>query len=74
MRTIDTRRNQSHYSPLIPAIKALCEAPAGEPMEIVMDHADAFNDLKEYLAEQGIGFREIYDGEEMRVQFSKQQL
>ena len=29
------------------------------------------NDLKEYLAEQQIGFREIYDGEQMTVQFTK---
>ena len=50
MRTIDTR-GQNLYSPLIPAIKAMCEAGKGE--------------------EQGIGFREIYDGEEMLVQFCK---
>ena len=62
MRTIDTR-GQNLYSPLIPAI--------GEKLEIIMDDATAFNDLKEYLAEQGIGFREIYDGEEMLVQFCK---
>ena len=31
----------------------------------------AVNDLKEYLAEQQIGFREIYDGEQMTVQFTK---
>ena len=48
----------------------MCEAEKGERLEIVMDHAAAFNDLKEYLAEQRIGFREIYDGERMRVQFS----
>ena len=64
MRTIDTR-GQNLYSPLIPAIKAMCEAGKGEKLEIIMDDATAFNDLKEYLAEQGIGFREIYDGEEM---------
>ena len=51
-------------------MKALCEAKEGERLEIVMDDAAAFNDLKEYLAEQRIGFREIYDGERMRVQFS----
>ena len=38
---------------------------------LIPDDATAFNDLKEYLAEQGIGFREIYDGEEMLVQFCK---
>ena len=36
-----------------------------------MDNLSAFNDLKEYLAEQQIGFREIYDGEQMSVQFTK---
>ena len=70
MRTIDTR-GQNLYSPLIPAIKAMCEAGKGEKLEIIMDDATAFNDLKEYLAEQGIGLREIYDGEEMLVQFCK---
>ena len=70
MKTIDTR-GQKLYSPLIPAVKAMCEAGKGEKLEILMDDATAFNDLKEYLAEQQIGFREIYDGEEMLVQFCK---
>ena len=70
MKTIDTR-GQKLYSPLIPAVKAMCEAGKGEKLEIIMDDATAFNDLKEYLAEQQIGFREIYDGEEMLLQFCK---
>ena len=70
MKTIDTR-GQKLYSPLIPAVKAMCEAGKGEKLEIIMDDATAFNDLKEYLAEQQIRFREIYDGEEMLVQFCK---
>ena len=70
MKTIDTC-GQQHYSPLNPAVKAMCEAGKGEKLEIIMDDATAFNDLKEYLAEQQIGFREIYDGEEMLVQFCK---
>ena len=70
MKTIDTR-GQKLYSPLIPAVKAMCEAGKGEKLEIIMDDATAFNDLKEYLAEQQIGFREIYDAEEMLVQFCK---
>ena len=70
MKTIDTR-GQKLYSPLIPAVKAMCEAGKGEKLEIIMDDATAFNDLNEYLAEQQIGFREIYDGEEMLVQFCK---
>lgn len=70
MKTIDTR-NQKLYSPLIPAVKAMCEAAKGEKLEIIMNDMAAFNDLKEYLAEQRIGFREIYDGEQMTVQFTK---
>lgn len=69
MKTIDTCRQQ-HYSPLIPAIKAMYEAGKGERLEIIMDDAAAFNDLKEYLSEQQIGFREIYDGERMTLQFT----
>lgn len=70
MKTIDTR-GQKQYSPLIPAITAMCSAAEGEKLEIIMDDAAAFNDLKEYLADQQIGFREIYDGEQMTLQFTK---
>lgn len=62
---------QKKYSPLIPAMLAICEAPKGEKLEIVMDEETAFNDLKEYLAEQHIGFREIYDGTQMTLQFTR---
>ena len=58
------------YSPLIPAIKALYCTPTGEVLEIIMNNAAAFHDLKTYLSEQKIGFREIYDGEQMTIQFS----
>ena len=51
MKTIDTC-GQQHYSPLIPAIKAMCEAGKGEKLEIIMDDAAAFNDMKEYLSLQ----------------------
>ena len=61
MKTIDTC-GQKLYSPLIPAVKAMCETAPGERLEIIMNNAEAFQDLKEYLAEQSIGFREIYDG------------
>lgn len=69
MKTVDTC-GITAYSPLIPAIKAICTASPGEAIEIVVNKADAFRDLKEYLSEQGIGFREIYDGERMTVQFT----
>ena len=69
MITVDTRGTTA-YSPLIPAIKAMRNAVPGETLEIIMNHADAFQDLKEYLSEQSIGFREIYDGEQLTVQFT----
>ena len=68
MKTIDTC-GQKLYSPLIPAVKAMCETAPGEKLEIIMNNAEAFQDLKECLAEQSIGFREIYDGERMILQF-----
>ena len=68
MKTIDTC-GQKLYSPLIPAVKAMCETAPGERLEIIMNNAEAFQDLKEYLAEQSIGFREIYDGDRMILQF-----
>lgn len=68
MKTIDTC-GQKLYSPLIPAVKAMCETAPGERLEIIMNNVEAFQDLKEYLAEQSIGFREIYDGERMILQF-----
>lgn len=69
MITVDTC-DTTAYSPLIPAMKAICLAPRGEALEIVTNNAEAFRDLKEYLAEQQIGFREIYDGEQMILQFT----
>lgn len=69
MITIDTRGTVA-YSPLIPAMKAICSTLPGEALEIIMDNTDAFKDLKEYLSEQGTGFREIYDGEQMTLQFT----
>ena len=68
MKTIDTC-GQKLYSPLIPAVKAMRETAPGERLEIIMNNAEAFQDLKEYLAEQSIGFREIYDEERMILQF-----
>lgn len=69
MITVDTCGTET-YSPLIPAVKAMCDASPGETLEIIMNNAEAFGDLKEYLSEQGIGFREIYDGEKMTLQFT----
>ena len=40
MITVDTRGTTA-YSPLIPAIKAMCNAVPGETLEIIMNHAEA---------------------------------
>ena len=65
MITVDTC-GITAYSPLIPAIKAMCTATPGETIEIIMNHADAFQDLKEYLSEQGIGLSLIHISEPTR--------
>lgn len=69
MRTIDTCNNLP-YSPLIPAVKAIFTSPPGEKIEIIMNKPEVFSDLKEYLSEQNIGFREIYEEERMILQFT----
>ena len=37
---------------------------------IILDKQYVSRELKEYLAEQQIGFREIYDDKRMKVQFT----
>lgn len=69
MTTVDTR-GQKKYNPLIPAIEAICRSESGRQMQIIMDDKEAFDDLKKYLSEQNVGFREIYDQEYMTLQFT----
>ncbi|WP_071145093.1 sulfurtransferase TusA family protein [Bacteroides ihuae] len=69
MKTIDTCE-ETRYSPLIPAIAAICHAKVGESLKIIINDTDIFGDLKAYLSEQNIGFREIYDGDQMSLEFT----
>lgn len=69
MITVDTR-GQQKYNPLIPAIEAICRAKANQQMQIIMDNKEAFGDLKTYLSEHNVGFREIYELESMTIQFT----
>jgi len=69
MITVDTR-GEKKYHPLIPAMEAICRSQSGQQMQIIMDNKDAFDDLKEYLSEHNVGFREIYDQEYMTLQFT----
>lgn len=70
MKRIDAR-GERPYSPLIPALMGVGEAASGETVEISLDNQQAFCDLKEYLSEQHIGFREVYDGDTMVIEFRK---
>lgn len=69
MKTVDTCGIKK-YSPLIPAIEAICKAKAGEKIHLITDNEEVFSDLKKYLSEQSIGFREIYDEHKMTLQFT----
>ncbi len=69
MVTIDTREIRK-YHPLIPAMEAICRSESGQQIQIILDNEEAFNDLKEYLSEQNVGFREIYDQGYTTLQFT----
>jgi TusA-related sulfurtransferase len=69
MTTIDTRLNPQ-YSPLISAMHVLAAARPGDELEVIMTDDAAFSDFKTYLAERHIGFREIYHGDAMTLQFT----
>ena len=70
MKTINTCE-EVRYNPLVPAVAAIATAKPGESIKIIMNDSSAFSDIKAYLSEQKIGFREIYDGEEMSLEFTK---
>lgn len=69
MRTIDTCGKTSP-TPLIMIQKAIKAASAGDKIEVIADSLETFGELKDYLSDNGIGFREIYNGEKLRLQFS----
>lgn len=70
MKRIDTRQKNLPYSALIPALQAFFTSEKGEMLEIVTTDNSALTDLKEFLSEQNIGFREIYENECMTLQFT----
>lgn len=69
MKTYDLR-NHTKYSPLIPAMEAILTSPKDTPIEIILDNKIVSKSLKEYLIERQIGFREIYDQENIILQFT----
>lgn len=69
MKTIDVSREYP-YSPLVPAMEAICNATQGDKLELIVNDPACFSDLKSYLSEKNIGFREIYDEDKMILQFT----
>lgn len=69
MKTIDTCGKTSP-TPLIMIQKAIKSASAGDKIEVIADSLETFGELKDYLSDNGVGFREIYNGEKLRLQFT----
>lgn len=69
MITIDTR-GEKKYNELIYALKAFYTTPKGEVVNIITDNNTAFKDLKKFLNEQSVPFSEIYNNEQLILQFT----
>ena len=69
IQTIDTR-DIKIYSPLIPALKAFYTFQPGTTVDVLFSDMKAFKDLKEFLSEQQIGFREIYKDDYIVLEFT----
>ena len=70
MKAVDTRGDLP-YSPLVPMLRAYYTAAPGEAVDLITDDESAFADMKEFLAGEGTGFREIYEAGAMRLQFTR---
>lgn len=68
MKTVDTR-DQKRYNPLIPALEAILLSPKDSSLELIFNNLGSAKDIKEYLMEKEIGFREIYDRDIIILQF-----
>ena len=71
IQKIDTRDTKI-YSPLIPALKAFYTLESGTTIHVLFSDMKAFKDMKEFLSEQGIGFREIYKDDHIVLEFTLQ--
>lgn len=70
MIIVDTRQEKIIH-PLIIALEAYFTTPKGKYLEIVFESNTDFGHLKDYLSSRSIGFREIYTGNELRLQVQK---
>lgn len=69
MQTVNLCR-EFPYSALIPALKAIFTTRHGEKIELILMDRIVFGDLKTYLSEENIGFREIYEEDKLILQFT----
>lgn len=69
MKTVNTCGITSP-APLIMIQKAIKNASAGEQIEVTADSLETFGELKDFLSDNGFGFREIYNGDKLRLQFT----
>ncbi len=67
---IDTRNTEA-YMPIVTAIEGICQAPAGQTIHVLMHDDVSFHELKRYLTYRRIGFREIYDVDTVRIEFTQ---
>lgn len=51
-------------------MEAILTSSKGSPIEFILNDSTILKSLKEYLIERQIGFREIYDQENIILQFT----
>lgn len=51
-------------------MEAILTSAKGTPIEFVLNDSSILKNLKEYLIERQIGFREIYDQQNIILQFT----
>lgn len=62
-------RSISKYSPIFTIVENIYTQESNTLISIAFDDLALFHEVKAYLKEKKIGFREIYDGEEVTLQF-----
>lgn len=71
IQSIDLRTVSDYNGPLIPAIKAFYTSAPGTTIQYLISDACSFKDLKVFLSEQNIGFREVYKENYSILEFTK---
>ncbi len=67
--TILNLDQKKKYHPLIVATEAILKAPKNQEIQIVMSDKFLSKEIKNFLIAINIGFREIYNNEQIIIQF-----